>query len=776
VRALLKPLKSFTAIGLTALVVIALTGWAKILISPSSINSDLMKVLPESSPLISHVRSSLSKMVGQKLLIGFASKSQIAAELAAQKFITGIETSNKINVVNPVDEKIIEYLDSAGPYYTHLLDETDRSNLKEGNYLVYKESFQQHLHGFPSEWRALPTSEDPWNLFGRFISALSPKNQVESYDQYLILDHQQTKVSLITLSARETELPINDIVEIETQINALIEQIESTNPNIRTMKSGALFHIAKATTDAKKEVTLISITSIILIAGLFLYTFRTIRPLAFALSSIVIGTFISFPLTFLVFGHLHVLTLVFGTSLIGVGVDYALHFICSGDSARRSSLRTTSLIAVFSTGVAYFFLLGTNLPIMKEIAVFAAIGLFACWIFTILAFPIFFSRAVTIKGSLFQLIVNEREITSQNSNNKKHTVYILIVILFSIWTLLTHGSVDKSIRSLYQPDNDLITSDREVAQLLKSSEPNLFFLLKNNDIQVLLENLEKTKPWLRSLMEAELIENFQLITDYLPSMKTQAINKDLIADIYGSEGKAYQSINMLSNTERELKTKIMSSANNYLNSTTVNEIATLTFPHLWIGQLEDEYIVRIELIGIKSHKAIKELQLPDELLLVDFLDGWANELARGFKQTILTLVLSIVVIVIWLYLWTRRLNSILIALIPIASSLFALAIFSLWGAEITIFHLFGIYLVIGLGLDYGVFMYKESRGDSRCRVAVLLSAMTTLAAFGLLSLTSTPMISYFGKTIFIGIISNMLLIFLVRNTIADQPPLNHVNS
>ena len=59
-------------------------------------------------------------------------------------------------------------------------------------------------------------------------------------------------------------------------------------------------------------------------------------------------------------------------------------------------------------------------------------------------------------------------------------------------------------------------------------------------------------------------------------------------------------------------------------------------------------------------------------------------------------------------------------------------------------------LLLGVGVDYGIFMQEEpARGDA-AGLAVSLSAASTLLSFGLLALSATPALRSFGLTMLIG--------------------------
>ncbi|HPW12437.1 MAG TPA: hypothetical protein PK399_04610, partial [Thermomonas sp.] len=59
-------------------------------------------------------------------------------------------------------------------------------------------------------------------------------------------------------------------------------------------------------------------------------------------------------------------------------------------------------------------------------------------------------------------------------------------------------------------------------------------------------------------------------------------------------------------------------------------------------------------------------------------------------------------------------------------------------------------LLLGLGVDYGIFLL-EHEGDGASWLAVCLGAASTLLAFGLLSLSATPALHGFGLTLLFGI-------------------------
>jgi predicted exporter len=94
---------------------------------------------------------------------------------------------------------------------------------------------------------------------------------------------------------------------------------------------------------------------------------------------------------------------------------------------------------------------------------------------------------------------------------------------------------------------------------------------------------------------------------------------------------------------------------------------------------------------------------------------------------------------------------------PVLAGLLALALVSLGGGALNLFNFLALILVLGIGIDFTIFV-AESRHDlASTMFAITLSALTTILSFGLLSLSSTFAVHSFGITVLIGIACAYLL-------------------
>jgi predicted exporter len=86
------------------------------------------------------------------------------------------------------------------------------------------------------------------------------------------------------------------------------------------------------------------------------------------------------------------------------------------------------------------------------------------------------------------------------------------------------------------------------------------------------------------------------------------------------------------------------------------------------------------------------------------------------------------------------------------SSVLAIAVVGLIGEKVELFHVLALWLLLGMGVDYGIFLLEHpSRQAGEAWLAVGLGAVSTLLSFGLLALSSTPAIHAFGLAMAVGI-------------------------
>src|SRR4029077_11162482 len=79
----------------------------------------------------------------------------------------------------------------------------------------------------------------------------------------------------------------------------------------------------------QRDFTLIGLGSLVGTVLCIFAAFRSLRPLLLSFLPILVGTLAATLVSFLVFERVHFLTLVFGPSLTGLGVDYALHYFAA---------------------------------------------------------------------------------------------------------------------------------------------------------------------------------------------------------------------------------------------------------------------------------------------------------------------------------------------------------------------------------------------------------------------------------------------------------------
>ena len=111
-----------------------------------------------------------------------------------------------------------------------------------------------------------------------------------------------------------------------------------SDPQVEVAAAGVILYAAAAGAQAKWEVSIIGIGSLLGIVALMWLTFHSLKPIALIMVSIGVGCLGALSMCWLLFERIHLLTLVFGASLIGGAQDYGIYFLCNRLGTDRQSL------------------------------------------------------------------------------------------------------------------------------------------------------------------------------------------------------------------------------------------------------------------------------------------------------------------------------------------------------------------------------------------------------------------------------------------------------
>jgi predicted exporter len=415
------------------------------------------------------------------------------------------------------------------------------------------------------------------------------------------------------------------------------------------------------------------------------------------------------------------------------------------------------VLAYSAQGIAPF-------PGLRQMAFFSAIGLIGGWLTVVCWMPILLKKKHPYHfPTLIQTLKNVREaIPTINTAIVRHCFILLTVV--SIIIVMSTSNTD-DVRSLQTSSTTMLQQDVQIKKVLGDDNSGVYFTLEADSEQNLLELEEKFSERLYSGITDEMMSHFMATSLYIPSIKRQEDNHQLLKrnvyksntllDVFLARSQLDAIKIAAQQAYSEKPIEILHPSD--LSGNNSNHFAS----HLWLGKYQQRYYSIITLHGIpdindkvnqyffnlaKNNSDIKYVNRVSDL----------SVLLTGYKGQVIQWLL-IAYLVLSLVLMARYKKSTWrIMAVPALASLFTISILVISGTAITLFHYFALLLILCFGLDTSIFLYDNEHAPHTW-LAVILSTSTTLLAFGLLSLSDTPVLHYFGETILLGILLVLIL-------------------
>ena len=225
--------------------------------------------------------------------------------------------------------------------------------------------------------------DDPFGLFAGWMQERAGETPVRPRDGRLFVEGEGRQYVLLTYTLKQNAFSLG----AQTALTPLLDEAKAAAakavPSAEVIQAGVVLHAAAAGRQASREIHTIGVGSLVGIVLLTWLTFRSVKPIALIVLAIAIGFLGSLSVCWLLFGRIHLLTLVFGASLIGVAQDYGIYFLCHRlgadphlDSPRLLRRLLPGLgLTLLAAVIGYLGLALTPFPGLRHMAVFSALGL-----------------------------------------------------------------------------------------------------------------------------------------------------------------------------------------------------------------------------------------------------------------------------------------------------------------------------------------------------------------------------------------------------------------
>ncbi len=614
--------------------------------------------------------------------------------------------------------------------------------------------------------------------------ALKKLNQSQFDENFTIIQNRIFSKDLNTIFIFITAENSSDTREMENFISRM-ENIAHADNN-----SEVKFHcfgspvIAVANSKQIKKDIYLTLSITLVFTFVFLtICFRNYLIPVLLFIPVIVGVGFSLTIIYFTRGQVSAISLGVGSVLLGIGIDYSLHFLTHYRQAGSivdlyKSISVPVLMSSITTAAAFLCLFIIPSTVFQDLGFFAAVSIISTALAALIVLPIIFEKLNIFNTKKLNFIFPDNIARYKPEGNK---LLVLVVVLLSITFYITgkQTSFNENLLDLNFMTDQLREDEAYLNNKTDFVLSSMFAFSGGETFEQALSESEN----LSSLLEG--MKSDRTIADYFtpntliisPQKQKQRIRgwnlfwkdrKDLLISSLIEKGG-----------ENKFRPEAFDDFTHLLSKkfTTVPTEKFNTLIDLFFG----DYIIRNpENIAVittiktdRSQKALvhKKLKAAHGSFLIDnpkITDRLFTLVTSQFKDLIL---LSSLIVFVILLLAFGRIELAFICYVPIVLSwVWTIGIMGLLNIHFNIFNIIISTFIFGLGVDYSVFitkglLYKLQYNKDHIvtfKTSILLSGITTIVGTGVLIFARHPAIKSIALVSVIGIASTIFITFTIQ--------------
>jgi predicted exporter len=542
-----------------------------------------------------------------------------------------------------------------------------------------------------------------------------------------------------------------------------------------------VFAVASRAT-IKSQVWRLSSISALGIAALLLLVYRSVPLLALTLVPVASGALAGVAAVALGFPAVHGLTLGFGVTLIGESVDYAIYLFIQRAADFRRAVWPTIRLGVLTSICGFAVLIPSAITGLAQLGLYSIAGLIAAALVTRFVVPAWLPRIgkvrdLTALGELLERLV----VRLRGSRWALLAVALLAVVVLSVH----RGRIFSHELAALSP---LSAADMQLDERLRADAgaPDVRYVVVASaaDRESALAAADRLGAGLTGLTDSGVIGGFESASQFLPARATQearrgslpdagTLRDHLAAALTGLPLTAARLEPFVQEVEQARSAPLLSEAD--LGGTSLGravDALLLRSPSGWSallpvsargsGDLAPPAVeaVRSAVAASGARAELLDLKGEADRLYADYLLN-AVRLACG----------GVIAIVALLAIALRSPTRVLRVLAPLLLAVLSVAaLLTAAGHAFTILHVVGMLLIVAVGSNYALFFDRAAMHPHEGSVPLILASLlianlATVIAFGVLALSSVPVLADLGSTVAPG----TLLALLFAAILAEHP-------
>ncbi len=540
-------------------------------------------------------------------------------------------------------------------------------------------------------------------------------------------------------------------------------------------ESGLNRFVVTSERSIRRDIARISLLSTVGGIALFLLVFRSPGYLVLLMiplgAAMVCGVFACLGLV----GRVHGITLAVGSSLIGVCIDYPIHFFNhhtlhpdpAGPMGTLRRIWSGVLLGALTTIAGLAGMAWTSFPGFREIAIFAPASIVGALVTTWYILPPMMPRALA-PAALQRRLAGALSDAVQATRGRRGLLVAIVVaalLLGAVGLPFTRWTDDLAALNSFTPE--LLEENRRVRALGTPMESGRFIVAIAQDEETALRRNDAVFLRIAKARADGLLDGFRSLHSLVWSRDLQNRNLTMLRSDPSLVERARAAFSKEGFRPGALDP--------FVDALRADPPAPLTLNELRRSPLADAirpFCLSIPPAGdVGILTLLRNVRNSDALARrLDGLDGvsYFDQTAqlrlvyRQFRaRTEQVIGGGLVAVFALVYARYRRLRRALAAFLPaLLSAGAALGLLALLRVQLNLMTLVGTLLVLSMGVDYGIFLVETREGGEAGAASLLslvIACLTTVLSFGLLGLSDNPALRGIGLTTGLGSLFSLVL-------------------